>query len=120
VSFHVNKATPDFEAGRSDNNAVSCEVPRPVGAKPNLIARQYIKQLVEAIRDVPATSPKDISTDRSVSSLFSRTTLVLLSCLYTEIYFLGVLPPSMSSLFLYFVIVFKKKRKNDFMSLLYT
>jgi hypothetical protein len=26
----------------------------------------------------------------------------------------------MSSLFLYFVIVFKKKRKNDFMSLLYT
>lgn len=115
MSFHINKATPDFDAGRSDHSVVSCDVLRPAGAKPGLIARQYIKQLVEAIRDVPVSSPEDISTDRSARSLFSRTTLVLLSCLYTEIYFLGILPPSICYLFLY-IVVFKSK--NDFMSLL--
>jgi hypothetical protein len=57
VSFHINKATPDFDAGRSDHNAVSFDVSRPAGTKPDLIARQYIKKLVEAIRNVPATTP---------------------------------------------------------------
>jgi len=57
VGFHINKVNPDFDAGRSDHNVVSFDVSRPAGAKPDLIAPQYIKQLVEAIRDVPATSP---------------------------------------------------------------
>jgi len=57
VSFHVNKANPDFDAGRSDHNAVSFDVSRPAGAKPDLIPRQYIKKFMEAIRDVPATNP---------------------------------------------------------------
>jgi hypothetical protein len=78
VSFHINKATPDFDAGRSDQTAVSFDVSRPAGAKSDLIVRQYIKKLAEATRDVPASNSKDISTDRSVLYLFSRTTLVLL------------------------------------------
>lgn len=57
MGFHINKVNPDFDAGRSDHNVVSFDVSRPAGAKPDLIAPQYIKQLVEAIRDVPATSP---------------------------------------------------------------
>ena len=57
MSFHLNKATPDFHAGRSDHNVFSFDASLPADAKPGLIARQYIRQLVEAIRDVPMTSP---------------------------------------------------------------
>ena len=59
MSFHINKTSPDFEAGRSNRNAVNFDVSRPAGAKPHLITRQYeyMEQLVAAIRDVPATRP---------------------------------------------------------------
>jgi hypothetical protein len=59
MGFHINKTTPDYEAGRSNRHAVSFNVSRPAGAKPHLIARQYeyIEQLVAAIRDLSVTGP---------------------------------------------------------------
>jgi len=41
------------------------------------------------------------------------------SCLYTEICFLGDLPPFISLYSFILLLWFKKKRKNDFMCLLY-
>jgi hypothetical protein len=86
VLFHINEAIPEFDAGRLDNNAVRRDVPRRDGAEAALIARQHIQQVVQAIRDVSVNS-----SDRSVSAVLSRTTHPLLSCICTEICFLGEL-----------------------------